>query len=49
MAFNGAPSDSPLVFFTDGARCVHDEIEKTFASTKFKDRPWLVPSCEEIL
>ncbi|MDR1111247.1 MAG: hypothetical protein LBP92_11280 [Deltaproteobacteria bacterium] len=36
MAFNGMLSNSPLVFFTDGARCIHDEIEKMFSFTKFK-------------
>jgi hypothetical protein len=36
MALNGGPSDFPLVFFTDGARCIHDEIEKMFSFTKYK-------------
>jgi hypothetical protein len=36
MTFNGVPSDSPLVFFTDGARCIHDEIERMFSFTKDK-------------
>jgi hypothetical protein len=36
MAFNGVLSDSPLVFFTDGARCIHNEIEKMFSFTKYK-------------
>ncbi|MDR1111907.1 MAG: hypothetical protein LBP92_14735 [Deltaproteobacteria bacterium] len=39
MDFNGAPSNFPLVFFTDGAICIHDKIEKMFSFTRFKIAP----------
>jgi hypothetical protein len=36
LAFNGLLFSRPIVFFTDGARTIHSEIEKMFSFTSFK-------------
>jgi hypothetical protein len=36
MAFNKFLLQQPLVFFSDGAKVIHNEIKKTFNFTKYK-------------
>jgi hypothetical protein len=36
MSFNNFLLKQPLVFFTDGAKTIHDEIKRNFSFTKYK-------------